>query len=74
MVGKDGIAICATGLKSFFALTDVYQEILNGNDAWAKDSLLFSVPFGGKIYRGLANGYAKDYKSPYEENITEEEK
>lgn len=29
MVGKDGIAICATGLKSFFALTELYQQILN---------------------------------------------
>ena len=29
MVGKDGIAICATGLKSFFAITEMYQQILN---------------------------------------------
>jgi hypothetical protein len=29
MVGKDGIAICATGLKSFFAITEMYQQFLN---------------------------------------------
>ena len=29
MVGKDGIAICATGLKSFFAITELYQQMLN---------------------------------------------
>ena len=89
MVGKDGIAICATGLKSFFALTEMYQEILNkhmldesdpNNRAEnikimdAKNSLLFDVSFGGKVYRGLANGHAKEYKSPYETNITEEVK
>jgi hypothetical protein len=40
----------------------------------AKNSLLFDVSFGGKVYRGLANGHAKEYKSPYETNITEEVK
>lgn len=74
MVGKGGIAICATGLKSFFALTEMYQEILNGTDIVLKDSLLFNINFGGKTYNGLANGFAKNYKSPYEYNITSEEK
>lgn len=89
MVGKDGIAICATGLKSFFALTEMYQEILNKNlldesdpnnkeennkILSAKDNLLFNVSFGGKVYRGLANGHAKNYKSPYENDITPEVK
>jgi hypothetical protein len=74
MVGKDGIAICATGLKSFFAITDTYQEILNGDNIEEKDSLLFNVDFGGKTYRGLANGYSVDYKSPYETSITEEDR
>lgn len=73
MVGKDGIAICATGLKSFFALTEMYQEILNGSDKQLKDQLLFNVSFGGKTYNGLANGFAKTYKSPYEHDITAEE-
>ena len=89
MVGKDGIAICATGLKSFFALTEMYQEILNkslldesdpnnrgenNKILEDKDSLLFSVSFGGKIYKGLANGHAKNYRSPYEHEITPEVK
>lgn len=74
MVGKDGIAICATGLKSFFAITDTYQEILNGDNIEEKDSLLFNVDFGGKTYKGLANGYSVDYKSPYETSITEEDR
>ena len=37
MVGKDGIAICATGLKSFFALTELEQLMLEqgrGEDCW----------------------------------------
>ena len=74
MVGKDGIAICATGLKSFFALTDTYQEILNGADIEAKEALLFNVKFGGKTYKGLANGYSANYKSPYEGSITEDDR
>jgi hypothetical protein len=58
MVGKDGIAICATGLKSFFALTEMYQEILNNGTQKEKLDLLFDVSFGGKTYVGLANGFA----------------
>ena len=57
MVGKDGIAICATGLKSFFALTHMYNTILNdentSNDE--KEALMCKVTIGGKTYRGLAN-------------------
>ena len=74
MVGKDGIAICATGLKSFFALTEMYQLILDGDNVTDKHNLLFSVNFGGKIYRGLANGFSKKFKSSYEYNLSEEEK
>lgn len=69
MVGKDGIAICATGLKSFFALTELYQLILNDPNVATKESLLFNVSIGGKEYRGLANGYSKQFKSLYEETV-----
>lgn len=69
MVGKDGIAICATGLKSFFALTELYQLVLNDPNIAAKESLLFNVSIGGKEYRGLANGYSKQFKSLYEETV-----
>lgn len=89
MVGKDGIAICATGLKSFFAITEMHQEILNRKpvdksirDSYEinkkiiedKNKLLFEVPFRGKIYKGLANGFSLAYKSPYEHNLTPDEK
>ena len=58
MVGKDGIAICATGLKSFFAETELYQLMLKAGKA---DELLFDVKIAGKHYTGLANGFIKDY-------------
>lgn len=57
MVGKDGIAICATGLKSFFALTHMYNTILNDENISneEKTALMCNVPIGGKTYKGLAN-------------------
>ena len=57
MVGKDGIAICATGLKSFFALTHMYNTVLNDENASneEKEALMCKVTIGGKTYRGLAN-------------------
>lgn len=57
MVGKDGIAICATGLKSFFALTHMYNTVLNDENTSneEKADLMCCVKIGGKIYRGLAN-------------------
>ncbi len=57
MVGKDGIAICATGLKSFFALTHMYNTVLNDENTSneQKEALMCKVTIGGKTYRGLAN-------------------
>ena len=57
MVGKDGIAICATGLKSFFALTHMYNTVLNDENIsnTEKEALMCKVTIGGKTYRGLAN-------------------
>lgn len=57
MVGKDGIAICATGLKSFFALTHMYNTVLNDEHTSneEKEALMCKVTIGGKTYRGLAN-------------------
>ena len=74
MVGKDGIAICATGLKSFFALTEMYQLILDSDSINDKYNLLFNVEFGGKLYKGLANGFSKKFKSSLEHNLSQEEK
>lgn len=57
MVGKDGIAICATGLKSFFALTHMYNTVLNDENTSneEKEALMCNVTIGGKTYKGLAN-------------------
>lgn len=57
MVGKDGIAICATGLKSFFALTHMYNTVLNDEHTSneEKEALMCKITIGGKTYRGLAN-------------------
>lgn len=57
MVGKDGIAICATGLKSFFALTHMYNTVLNNENTrnTEREALMCKVTIGGKTYRGLAN-------------------
>lgn len=74
MVGKDGIAICATGLKSFFAITEMYQMILNKGSKYEKDQLLFDVKFRGKSYKGLANGFSPQYLSLYEHELSEEQK
>lgn len=57
MVGKDGIAVCATGLKTFFALTQLHNQTLNGDDSNKKDALLCDVKIGGKHYYGLANTF-----------------
>ena len=74
MVGKDGIAICATGLKSFFAFTLLYQQMLNDPriSAEQKDALLSSeVSIGGKKYKGLANAFSPLFLSMYEHQISE---
>ncbi|MBR2248814.1 MAG: hypothetical protein IJ880_17670 [Bacilli bacterium] len=63
MVGKDGIAICATGLKTFFALTELQQLMLEQGRG---EELLFNVKIAGKTYHGLANGFTSKFRSPYE--------
>lgn len=40
-VGKDGIGICATGLKAFFALTQYYNRVLNYGTEDEQKRLLF---------------------------------
>jgi hypothetical protein len=67
MVGKDGIAVCATGLKSFFALTQLHNIIMGGNDVNAKESLLCNVKIGGKVYHGLANSFTDKFFTGEEE-------
>ena len=58
-VGAKGISICATSLKTFFGLTQHYNEVLSGDDAAQQERLLFSkeIPTeeGIKKYQLLAN-------------------
>ena len=62
MVGKDGIGISATGLKSFFAATNMANTTLDANPNEAF-TLLSNIPLGGKIYMGLANVNATNINS-----------
>ncbi len=59
-VGKTGIAICATGLKGFFALTQYNNYLLNKGTSEEQNKLLFNVSIGNNIYRTLANIRALD--------------
>lgn len=58
-VGAKGIGICATSLKTFFGLTQHYNEVLSGDNAAQQERLLFSkeIPTeeGIKKYQLLAN-------------------
>ena len=54
MVGKDGIGISATGLKTFFAATNTINTTLQNNPQDAS-KLIRAITIGGKTYNGLAN-------------------
>lgn len=56
-VGKEVIGISAVGLKSFFALTQYVNTILNSKDTDKINKLLNQKPlnFAGKEYRLIAN-------------------
>lgn len=56
MVGKDGIAVCATGLKGFFATTQALNQIIKAHPE-IREKMMFEKTIGGKTYRGLANLY-----------------
>lgn len=67
-VGKKGIAICATGLKSFFGLTQYCNFLLNYGTAQDQERILLGnehkgVVIGGKTYKTLANIRSKDPNS-----------
>lgn len=64
-VGKKGIAICATGLKSFFGLTQYYNYLLNYGTEEEQERILLGkdhkgIMIGGKVYKTLANIRSKD--------------
>lgn len=64
-VGKEAIAICATGLKAFFGLTQYNNWVLNYGTSEQQSRLLLNSThqghiIGGKVYKTLANIRSKD--------------
>lgn len=69
-VGKKGISICATGLKSFFGITQYSNSALNNGTAEEQNRILLGRPdkdgnykgitIAGKTYYKLANIRAQD--------------
>ena len=57
MAGKKGVGICAVGLKSFFALTSRYNEVLRNGTPEEQERLKSDVTIAGKRYQMLANAY-----------------
>lgn len=75
-VGKKGIAICATGLKSFFGLTQYCNFLLNYGTAQDQERILLDnehrgVVIGGKVYKTLANIRSKDPNSILDSKVME---
>lgn len=64
-VGKEAIAICATGLKAFFGLTQYNDWVLNYGTTEQQSRLLLNNNhqghlIGDKVYKTLANIRSKD--------------
>lgn len=64
-VGKEAIAICATGLKAFFGLSQYNNWVLNYGTSEQQSRLLLNNThmghiIGGNIYKTLANIRSKD--------------
>lgn len=57
MAGKKGVGICAVGLKSFFALTARYNEVLRTGSIYEQERLKSEVEIAGQKYKMLANAY-----------------
>lgn len=75
-VGKKGIAICATGLKSFFGLTQYCNFLLNYGTAQDQERILLGsdhrgVVIGGKVYKTLSNIRSKDPNSILDSKVME---
>lgn len=75
-VGKKGIAICATGLKSFFGLTQYCNFLLNYGTVQEQERILLGnehrgVIIGGKVYKTLANIRSKDPNSILDNKVME---
>lgn len=73
-VGKQGIGICAVGLKSFFGLTQYNNYILNYGSSEQQNKLLIGSKhngynIGGKTYKTLANIRSKDPNTITNEDV-----
>ena len=59
-VGKKGVGICASGLKTFEALTYAYNYFLRYGTEEEQRKLLFDKTVEGKSYHLLANAFTKN--------------
>lgn len=59
MAGKKGVGICAVGLKSYFALTARYNEVLNYGSPEELRRLESDLIIAGNRFKILANSYSK---------------
>lgn len=57
MAGKKAVGICAVGLKSYFALTARYNEVLANGTPEEVQRLKSDVEIAGKHFRMLSNAY-----------------
>jgi hypothetical protein len=57
MDGKQGVGICAVGLKGYFAAVARYNEVLNNGTPEEVKRLQSDVEIAGKRFRMLANVY-----------------
>jgi len=60
MGGKQGVGICAVGLKSFFALTARYNEVLKNGTDHEKQRLASELEIAGNEFKMLANAYSPE--------------
>ena len=75
-VGKQGIGICATGLKAFFGLTQYNNYLLNYGTTEQQQKLLFGNDHKGhiiseKLYKTLANIRSQDPNTITNEQVLE---
>ena len=75
-VGKQGIGICAVGLKGFFGLTQYNNYLLNYGTPEQQERLLLGSNhkgyiLGGKTYKLLANIRSKDPNSITNDDVLE---
>lgn len=75
-VGKQGIGICAVGLKGFFGLTQYNNYLLNYGTSEQQERLLLGSDhkgyiLGGKTYKLLANIRSKDPNSITNDDVLE---